>query len=79
MYNNSIDAFRQLLASKRDSAGMLEVSKISSSMRQMTNGIEYCVVQVICTRGEEYRIEAYGQEAQELYRTANEQSAVCLG
>jgi hypothetical protein len=42
----------------------------------MQNGIMYCIVQVMCNCGEEYRIEAYGEEAEELYRTANEQSAL---
>jgi len=79
MYSNSVDAFQQLLASKQDSAGVLGVSRISSSIRLMSNGIAYCVVQVVCSRTEEYRIEAYGEEAEELYRTANEQSALCVG
>jgi hypothetical protein len=30
----------------------------------------------MCNCGEEYRIEAYGEEAEELYRTAKEQSAL---
>ena len=77
MYRNSVDAFRQLLASKQDS-GIPGLSQISSSMGRMSNGIVYCVVQVICSCGEEYRIEAYGEEAEELYKTAKEHSAVCL-
>lgn len=73
-----MDAFQQLLSSKQ--AGILPgVSQISSNMGRMQNGIMYCVVQVVCNCGEEYRIEAYGEEAEELYRIAREQSALlCL-
>lgn len=78
MYRNSVDAFRQLLTSKLEGS-VSGVSQISSSMGRMQNGIMYCVVQVMCNCGEEYRIEAYGGEAEELYRTAREQSALlCL-
>lgn len=55
------------------------MSQISSSMARMQNGIMRCVVQVVCNCGEEYRIEAYGEEAEELYRMAREQSELlCL-
>ncbi|HLG37639.1 MAG TPA: hypothetical protein VI338_05855 [Nitrososphaera sp.] len=45
----------------------------------MQNGITYCVVQVMFASGEECRIEAYDEEADELYRIATEESALlCL-
>ena len=45
----------------------------------MKNGITYCVVKVMFESGEECRIEAYDEEADELYRIAREQSALlCL-
>lgn len=78
MYRNSVDAFTQLLSSKQ-AGSMPGVSQISSSMGHMQNGIVYCIVQVVCNCGEEYRIEAYGEEAEELHRTAREHSALlCL-
>ena len=43
----------------------------------MQNGIEYCTVQVLLANGEEYRIEAYDEEADELYRAARQQAALC--
>lgn len=78
MYRNSVDAFQQLLSSKQ--AGSIPgVSQISLNRGRMQNGITHCVVQVVCNCGEEYRIEAYGEEAEELYRTARQQSALlCL-
>jgi hypothetical protein len=45
----------------------------------MQNGIAYCTVQVTLASGEEYRIEAYDEEAGELFKVASEQSALlCL-
>jgi phosphoribosyl-ATP pyrophosphohydrolase len=45
----------------------------------MQNGIVYSIVNVLFAKGEEYRIEAYGEEASELYKAASEQSAhLCL-
>jgi len=71
VYRNSVDAFRQLLSPT--------VSQISAKSGCMQNGITYCVVQVTFANGEEYRIEAYDEEADELYRIAREQSALlCL-
>lgn len=71
MYRNSIDAFKQLLSPT--------VSQISAKSGRMQNGITYCIVQVLFANGDEYRIEAYDEEADELYRAAGEQSALlCL-
>ena len=71
MYSNSIDAFKQLLSPT--------VSQISAKSGRMQNGIAYCVVQILFANGDEYRIEAYDEEAGELYRVAGEQSALfCL-
>jgi hypothetical protein len=66
-----VDAFRQLLS--------LTVSRISARNGRMQNGIAYCTVQVTLANGEEYRIEAYDEEAGELFKAASEQSALlCL-
>jgi len=71
MYRNSVDAFTQLLSPT--------VSQITAKNGRMQNGIAYCTVQVMLASGEEYRIEAYDEEADELYRIAREQSALlCL-
>jgi hypothetical protein len=71
VYRNSVDAFKQLLSPT--------VSQISARSGRMRNGITYCTVQVLFANGEEYRIEAYDEEADELYRVAREQSTLlCL-
>lgn len=70
MYRNSVDAFRHLLSPA--------VSQISAKSGHMQNGIEHCVVQVTFASGEEYRIEAYGEEAEELCKAAREYSDLLL-
>ena len=55
------------------------MNQISAKSGRMENGITYCIVQVLFANGDEYRIEAYDEEADELYRVAGEQSALlCL-
>jgi hypothetical protein len=70
LFNNSVDAFRQLLSPA--------VSRISAKSGRMQNGIEYCIVQVMLASGEEYRIEAYDGEAEELCKAAREQLVICI-
>lgn len=71
MYRNSVNAFTQLLSPA--------VSQITAKVGRMQNGIAYRTVQITLASGEEYRIEAYDEEADELYRVAMEQSAIlCL-
>jgi hypothetical protein len=56
--------------------GAASVIQISAKTGYMQNGIRYCSVQVTFNTGEEYRIEAYGEEADELYSKASEKSAI---
>jgi hypothetical protein len=71
VYRNSIDAFKQLLSPT--------VGQISAKSGRMQNGVTYCIVHVLFANGDEYRIEAYDEEADELYRVAGEQAALlCL-
>jgi hypothetical protein len=68
VYRNSLDAFQQLLSPA--------VSQISAKAGRMQNGIAYCIVQVLFASGDEYRIEAFDEEADELYRIAREKSSL---
>jgi len=68
LYHNSIEAFQHLLSPA--------VSQISAKSGRMQNGIAYCIVQVLFATGDEYRIEAYDEEADELYRIAKQQSSL---
>lgn len=76
MYRNSVDALRNLLSDEHRTS---EVNQISARSWGMQNGIAYCVVQVSFANGEEYRIEDYGEAAEELCKAARERSALlCL-
>lgn len=72
MYRDSVDAFRQLLLSA-------DASQIYTKVGCMQNGIAYCIVQVSLVNGQEYLIEAYDKEGEELYNAAKEHSTLfCL-
>lgn len=76
MYRNSVDSLRHLLSGEHRTS---DVSEINAKSASMQNGIAHCVVQVLFASGEEYRIEDYGPEAEELCRIAREHSALlCL-
>jgi hypothetical protein len=55
------------------------VDSITPTIGLMNNGIIHCIVQVVLSGGEEYRIEAYGEEAEELWKEAKKRSSLlCL-
>ena len=81
-YINSIAALQQLLfsgpppppldAKEEDDSSKKNVhcriTKKSQNISHMRNGIEYCSVEVTCDNGSQYRIQAYGDEAVDLYK-----------
>ena len=79
-YKSSIDALQQLLhlgtsgrkigkKMKKSLAGC-QITKTSSEISYMRNGIEYCFVEVTCSDGTQYGLQAYGEEANQLYKEA---------
>lgn len=64
-YDNSIEALYDVLNS-------CHVSEISTSLSQLANGIDYSFVEVTCSDGLQYGLQAYGNEALELNRMALE-------
>jgi hypothetical protein len=42
----------------------------------LENGIEYCLVEVTCDDGEQYGIQAFGREAVQLHKEAQERRHV---
>jgi hypothetical protein len=62
-YGSSIDALENL----RDSS---EITDITSSLSHLANGIEYSFVEITCSDGIQYGLQAYGNEALELNRAA---------
>jgi hypothetical protein len=82
LYYNSIDALQQLLDSrykidKQDedrythNKTSCQISKISDKITCMTNGLKYYFVEVTCSDGIQYGIQAYGDEAEDLYKEAH--------
>jgi hypothetical protein len=70
MYRDSVDALTRLLAGIDDEGRPLEqsdISSVSSTVRTLSNGIRRCIVQVLFKSGSEYKIEAFGEEADELH------------
>ena len=70
MYRDSIDAFTRLLDGVDDEGRPLEASdiaSISSTVQTLKNGIRHCTVQVLFESGSEYKIDAFGDEADELH------------
>ena len=64
-YTSSIDALRQLMLSKdRD------IVKISPKDYALSNGIDYCCVGLKSNEGSNYLVQAYGNEARQLYAEA---------
>lgn len=77
MYRNSVDAFVQLTSARQGSSivtATTVITEISAKIGYLKNGIRHCSVQVAFASGDEYRIEALGEEAEALYREAKEHS-----
>ncbi|HMG39012.1 MAG TPA: hypothetical protein VK566_07500 [Nitrososphaeraceae archaeon] len=64
-YFSSIDALRQLMLS-RDK----DIVKISPKDYALSNGVDYCCVGLKSNEGSNYLVQAYGNEARELYAEA---------
>ena len=73
MYRDSVDALIRLLSGVDDEGLPLElpeIASISPTIRTLKNGIRHCCVQVLFESGVEYKIDAFGEEAELLYITA---------
>lgn len=71
-YRNSIDALQDLVqpTSSQPSTRACRITKLTHDASQLENGIEYCLVEVTCDNGEQYGIQAFGEEALELHNEA---------
>jgi hypothetical protein len=64
-YRNSLDALRILLFTPQFGG---VISGLSNNGSRLSNGLEYCLVEVTCSTGVQYGIQAYGEEAVDLYQ-----------
>jgi hypothetical protein len=79
-YKSSIEALQQLLHlgipdgkvndERENGIANCQITKASKDIFCMRNGIEYCFIEVTCSDGTQYGLQAYGEEAKELYREA---------
>jgi hypothetical protein len=73
MYRDSVDALMRLLSGVDDEGLPMElpdIAAISSTIRTLKNGIRHCCVQVLFESGAQYKIDAFGEEADMLYLKA---------
>jgi hypothetical protein len=71
-----VDALTKLLTNGGDGQELESsaISSVSSKIAVLGNGVKHCSVQVKFESGIEYRVEAFGDEADELYCKAREHS-----
>jgi hypothetical protein len=77
-YQDSVHALKELIPSESNeiSSHSCRITKLSHSVSHLTNGIEYCVVEVTCDGGGQYGIQAFGREAVQLHKEALKRSQV---
>jgi hypothetical protein len=63
-YGSSIEVLHNLRSSNN-------ITKIATSLSVLQNGIEYSFVEVTCSDGIEYGLQAYGNEALALNKAAH--------
>lgn len=75
-FRDSVEALVSLVKEKcqceKGNGG--QVADIAASTGYLQNGIRYCSVRVKCVGGEEYHLEAYGDEAEALQKEAGRQA-----
>lgn len=70
-YNNSIDALRELLLFPSNlSHSSCSITRIPHNVSHLSNGLEYCLVEIICDNSFQYGIQAFGDEAVRLHKEA---------
>jgi hypothetical protein len=70
MYRSAIDAFRAVVRGGRAGKTRTRITRVTEKPVLMSNGLEYCFVEVTLASGDQYGIEAFGEEATELRKEA---------
>ena len=75
MYRSAIDAFRAVVrgggrAGNDYAETHTRITRVTEEPVIMSNGLEYCFVEVTLASGDQYGIEAFGDEARELRKEA---------
>ena len=64
VYNSIIDAVKELILVAENGG---YVSWISDNDSKLINGLDYCLVEITCRSGTQYAVQAYGDEALNLF------------
>src|SRR5689334_7802686 len=67
LFNSSVDALQYVIRNR-------SVSQVQARIGYSSNGIRHCSVQLLCEDSAGYGIEAYGKEAEDLFREASKHS-----
>ncbi len=73
-YIDSIHALKELLSPSDVSLSSCSITKVSQNISHLSNGIEYCLIEITCDDGIQYGIQAHGEEAIELHKEALRQN-----
>lgn len=79
MYENSLIALHKILESPRTAGDRsvhasdvsCKISRILPEITYLGNGIKYYCIEVTCKDGRQYAIQAYGDEAEALFKEAH--------
>ena len=71
------DAFRDLVTGKYDETRGIQwsITSLSPKKTLMSNGMQYCFAEVTFKNGIQYGIEAFGEEAEDLFDEVSVHSA----
>lgn len=72
-----MEAFEEVVSGKEEGnlGSICRLIRISKDNVTLGNGMKYCSVEITCSNGIQYGIEAFGEEAIELRRRAAAASA----
>ena len=67
-----IDAFKDLVEGRNEETAGLPwtITRLSEKINRLAGGMEYCFAEVSFSNGVQYGIEAFGDEAHQLYEEA---------
>jgi hypothetical protein len=70
-YKTSIDALRELLLFPSNlSHNSCSITKIPQNVTKISNGFEYCLIEITCDNSIQYGLQAFGEEAVKLHKEA---------
>jgi hypothetical protein len=66
-----MDALRELLLFTSSlSHNNCSITKLPQNVTKLSNGSEYCLIEITCDNSIQYGLQAFGEEAMKLYKEA---------